>query len=69
MAGSTPITRFPLLTINNPGEMGFSVLRVINEDVVAPDKGFATHGHRDMEIITCVLEGTLEHKDSLGTTR
>ncbi len=60
---------FSFADYHDPGWMGYHGLRVINDDLIMPGMGFGTHGHKDMEIITYILSGAIEHKDSMGHGR
>lgn len=60
---------FSFANYYDPSNMGVGALRVVNDDIIAPEKGFDTHPHTDMEIVTYVLDGTLTHADSMGHTR
>ena len=57
---------FSFADYHDPNKMGFGKLRVLNDDIIAPDKGFGMHQHDNMEIVTIILEGALEHEDSMG---
>jgi redox-sensitive bicupin YhaK (pirin superfamily) len=59
---------FSFAEYSNPHNLNFGVLRVMNDDLVQPDRGFGAHPHRDVEICTYVVEGSLTHKDSMGTS-
>ncbi len=60
---------FSFADYHDPAEMGWSALRVINDDIVAPSAGFGRHGHRDMEIVTYMLSGTVRHGDSMENSK
>ena len=60
---------FSFANYHDPSRMGFGALRVINDDHIAPGGGFATHPHRDMEIVTIPLQGSLRHEDSMGNSQ